>query len=98
MNSKLEQAPRPEDEPFECPHCEGDYVLFEGDKLCVECGFLAHSGGNRDVDVLSSNANVEQIWIQWWDHRDSEYEGMYGENRKKMVGGFIAVYDFEEDF
>jgi ribosomal protein L37AE/L43A len=76
-----------EDAQHECPVCGADeeYVLYEGDKMCSECGHAPDPGARRSV-----TAN-ESPWESWWDHRE-QYDGFYGENRVRMVGGFVSTY------
>jgi len=74
----------------ECPICEdGEILKGEYEKMCDSC-----------YTVIDSDAFVhetEQPWEQWWDHRESEYSGLYGPERVKAVGGFVGVWFREED-
>ena len=80
-----------EDGQHECPVCGADapYVLYDGDKMCVECGHVPGVGG-RSKDTTE--------WQEWLSHRDNEYSGWHGPERIKFVGGFASAYVFEEDF
>lgn len=82
FNSQMDRAPEPENGPFECDECDGDMVLYDGDKVCEECGLLC---GSADEEEISE-------WTQWRQHRDENYSGWYGEERVKMVGGFIGPW------
>lgn len=89
----LENAPIPEgEEERECPVCEreGSIVLHDGDKVCRNCQFTTSSESQRRRE--------ESAWDEWHDHRDDEYEGFYGDDRIKFVGGFSSAYEFGEDF
>lgn len=82
-----------DDEDAECDNCEGGtYVLYDGDKLCRDCGYLAGSRPRQTEDG--------DEWSSWQQHRrdHEDYSGWYGEDRIKMVGGFAAAYEFESDF
>lgn len=83
-----------DDDDVECDNCAGGtYVLYDGDKLCRDCGYIAGSGGGsreREVDD----------WAAWQQHRreHEDYSGFHGPDRIKMVGGFASAYDFGADF
>lgn len=80
-----------DDEDASCDDCgSGTYVLYDGDKVCRDCGYLAQPQDSPTTDD----------WSTWVEHRRSndDYSGWYGENRIKMVGGFAAAYEFGEDF
>lgn len=92
---KLETAPRveygdDEDDPINCPLCEGEltYVKYEHDTVCIECGHVRGAQQSRGQRTRTS------VWEEWWEHRrtSDEYEGWYGENRIRMVGGFRSSY------
>jgi hypothetical protein len=75
------------DEYVACDNCEsGTYVLFDGDKVCDTCGVLA-----KRPEGVSRTSNP---WGSWVEHRRShdDYSGWFGEDRIKMVGGFIHPY------
>lgn len=77
-------APRIDDDR-ECPVCtaEGSYVRYDNDLVCRVCGHAPHSVNTVDEQ--------EDAWTQWWEAR-REYDGLYGAERVKMVGGFASVY------
>lgn len=79
----VETAPAADDDS-ECPICETDdaYVVVEHEKVCASCGYVP--GPRR--------TNDRGAWEEWHQHRQSEYSGLYGPERVKMVGGFAAAY------
>jgi thiamine kinase-like enzyme len=91
----IDNAAKIEDDEGEVQMCndceEAPYVLFEGERLCRECGYVAGSGG-RPTRRLTN----DEAWTEWHEHRRNEddYDGWYGEKRIKMVGGFAAAYDY----
>jgi len=89
----IETAPSLDEEDVECAVCDAEesFVIYEGDKVCKECGH-APSGGGRSVTTDDSE------WADWLQHRREEYDGFYGEDRIKFVGGFAAAYEFGADF
>lgn len=94
MNAKrssVEAAPRAaEESQHECPLCGADapYVLYDGDKMCEECGHVPSAGG-RDADDGHED---------WREHRRENYSGWFGPDRIKFPGGFASAYDFTTDF
>lgn len=79
---------KPTHEPFECD-CGGEFVMYDGDKVCDDCGLLS---GTESVDV-----DVDGPWGDWWEERRSDrYSGWYGEDRVKFVGGFLSPWFTEE--
>lgn len=81
---------RPSHEPFECDGCEGPLIMDDnGDKRCFDCGLLASA-----VEVEKETTNP---WCEWREHRRENYSGWYGDERVKMVGGFLGAWDFEND-
>jgi len=90
---KISNAPSVDDAgERECNVCgsEGTFVLYDGDTLCTECSHSpsARRDGTSDTDD----------WDDWFQHREEEYEGWYGEDRIKFVGGFGHAYDWGNDF
>lgn len=86
----IDSAPKPENEPFECVECGDDYVMYDGDKVCVACGAMP----GPTIDQTEGDH-----WRQWQNHRrtSDDYEGWHGEDRIKFVGGFLSPWDFTED-
>lgn len=92
----LENAPRPDDEEDrECSICdsENSFVLYEGERVCKECGYAPTAGG-----TAVSTQNTSEEWDDWFEHRDEQYSGFHGTDRIKFVGGFASAYDFGADF
>lgn len=91
----IDQAPTADgedDEDVECDDCGGTYVLYDGEKLCRDCGYIAGSGGSaREADA--------DEWASWHQHRREyeQYSGFRGPDRIKFVGGFAAAYDYGSD-
>jgi len=86
--TSLNAAPSvPQEEEEECPHCEAtaSYIRYEGDTVCRECGFTPHPSGRP--------SSTENPWGSWHEHRAAEYDGWFGPERIKMVGGFVSAYD-----
>jgi DNA-directed RNA polymerase subunit RPC12/RpoP len=81
-----------DDEAVECPHCthERPYVRYDGDTVCQHCGYVRGS----DSVSRSASSTPQPQWSTWWNHRSSEYDGWYGRERVRMVGGFAAAYDY----
>jgi hypothetical protein len=85
---KLETAPTVEsEEDVTCAVCdtENPFVLYDGEKVCTECGHTPTSGGR-------SVTHETDQWSSWLQHRRDEYDGFYGDERIKFVGGFEAAY------
>jgi transcription initiation factor TFIIIB Brf1 subunit/transcription initiation factor TFIIB len=84
-----------DDEPMQCPICgsENSYIKWKFEKMCEDCGHVR--GGQQS----RGQRNRTSEWERWWEHRRSsdEYSGFRGENRIKMVGGFVGPWDFEKD-
>lgn len=72
-----------DDEPSECAICDSEdsYIRYEGDTVCIECGHVR--GGD---EPMSEGKNP---WVEWWEHRDENYDGFYGPDRIKFVGGGV---------
>ena len=87
----IETAPSA-DEERECPICstDGSYVEYGGDLVCLNCAHTPTPETTRSQDA--------NPWGQWHKHRRDEYDGFYGEERVRMIGGFAATYDFGPDF
>jgi hypothetical protein len=85
----VSEIPVDEERQHECPLCgaEAPYVLYDGDKMCGECGHVPGVGGD-DKDAHES----------WREHRRENYSGWTGPDRIKFPGGFASAYDFGEDF
>jgi hypothetical protein len=83
-----------EDGQHDCPLCDSEapYVLFDGDKMCENCG---HTPG---ADGGGGTASSDDEWADWREHRADMYEGFYGPDRIKFPGGFASAYVFEDDF
>lgn len=82
----------PKHEPYECEECEGPIIIDHNeDKRCFDCGLLTSTPSSREY---RSNQ-----WEEWDEERrtNDEYSGWYGEDRLKMVGGFVGAWDFVED-
>jgi len=94
MNAKrssVEAARRvAKESQHECPLCGADapYVLYDGDKMCEECGHVPGAGGNTSDDEHED----------WREHRRENYSGWFGPDRIKFAGGFASAYDFGSDF
>lgn len=82
----IEQAPQL-DREHECPNCGEDdsYVRYDGDTVCSAC--------NYTPTPRRTNVTVETPWVTWWEHRRTNYDGLKGDERARMVGGFIQPYD-----
>jgi hypothetical protein len=94
---EIETAPSTDNEDEECGICEaeGSFVLYDGDKVCKECGHAPAGGSGRDS---LSDGGGDTEWADWLQHRRDEYDGFYGEDRIKFVGGFASAYEFGSDF
>lgn len=81
-----------EDGQHECPLCDAEapYVLYDGDKMCENCGHTPGAGGDGGGDESDDE--------RWRKHRRENYSGWYGPERIKFPGGFASAYDFESDF
>lgn len=87
----IETAPSATDGVDEEPTCgvcgaEGSFVLYDRDKVCIECGHAPDGGESLDAH------NSGDRWVEWWQHRAANYDGFYGDGRIKMVGGFGSAY------
>jgi predicted amidophosphoribosyltransferase len=87
MNNPINCAPRASNEPFECPECEGEFVMHDNDKMCKDCGLLVGVDSGEDPSE----------WAEWEEHRRENYDGFYGEDRVKMVGGFAGVWFYTDN-
>lgn len=87
--STAPSVPNDDDEPTTCDVCsaENSYVLYDGDKVCSECG---HAPDGRQEQFTTDD--VADPWAEWFSHRRAEYAGWYGEDRIKFVGGFASAY------
>jgi hypothetical protein len=73
-----------------CPNCGEDGTFVEADdKVCVNCHYVP-SGSDDGRDERTDT------WEQFWDER-AEYSGHYGDDRKKVVGSFCAVWFYEDN-
>lgn len=75
----------------DCPVCDysGGFVEYEGDRFCPICGYIPSPDGG----VERPNP-----WDEWHsERRDDDYSGWHGEDRIKMVGGFIGPWDWGDD-
>jgi hypothetical protein len=92
-DSEARSMDRAKDGDEECAICDGEntFVLYEGDKVCRQCG---HAPSPK----AGSSADEQSEWERWDEHRKDEYSGFYGDERIKFVGGFVAAYEFEDDF
>lgn len=82
----LDTSHRPMSEPFECGECDGAYVMYDGDKVCMGCGLMS---GSADREYQSE-------WESWREYRRENYSGFIGEDRARMVGGFLQPW-FTDD-
>jgi hypothetical protein len=82
----LQSAPQIEDEERECPNCaeDGSFVRYDGDTVCRECQYTPTPS--------KPTSGREPQWSWWWNYRDEEYSGWHGDERIKMVGGFMEPY------
>lgn len=72
----------------ECWHCEEDTYIQRGhERFCPTC-FHAPDGYPKEAE-----GHVDE-WRAFWEHRET-YEGYYGEDRQKGVGGFASIH-FED--
>lgn len=94
MNTVVDDAlatSLPDDDDRECPVCgaeDGSYVRYRGDTVCSRCGHVP-TPSNPDF-------TTETPWEDWWKRRraNDDYDGWYGEDRIRMIGGFIGAYDY----
>jgi len=67
-----------------CPICEeGETYAGDDEEYCPHC-----------YTILSDKTTYiddRDVWEQWWDHRES-YDGLYGPDRKRAIGGFEWPY------
>lgn len=86
---RLEDSPRTDEygEDAQCnvEGCGGTYVRYENDITCRECGHMYDE--HTTVDPLST----EGAWERFWNER-KDYDGHYGHDRKRCVGGFVSSY------
>lgn len=74
----------------DCPVCDdGEILKGDYEKFCDTC----HTVIDADAFVHEEKG----AWERWWDHRDEEYDGMYGDKRIKGVGGFESVWFYTDD-
>lgn len=70
----------------ECSECEdGVYYKYDHDLICGDCHHAP------DGESTYSGVSADSPWEDWWEHR-TEYDGFYGEDRVRMVGGFRSAY------
>lgn len=69
----------------ECPLCDGTFYRDSGELVCGDCCYAP----------IDEPEETRDEWEKFWDERD-EYDGWYGEDRVKMVGGFIGAYVYGE--
>lgn len=81
----LETAPTVEHEPVVCTLCsEASFVIYENDKVCPDCGYLAGTGGSGEPD---------HPWFRWRTIRNELFEKEDGGNdRRKVVGSYVHAY------
>jgi len=93
---KLDDAPVADDEDPSCTNCKnGTYVIYDGDRVCNQCG---HLSGTGDGDVRTyRERHLTDEWRNWERERD-DYDGFRGPDRVKFVGSFARAYDFGPDF
>lgn len=87
----VEGYQRPSHEPFECGACDGPLIMDEEqNKRCFDCGLIP--GDTR------STSGEGETWSEWQDHRrdNDNYDGWYGADRIKFVGGFFSAYLTED--
>lgn len=81
------------DDAGECAVCEeeGMFVDYDGDKVCRNCSYAPQPRAGPTYSKTE--------WEQWWDYRSTsdDVSGATGEDRKRLVGGFISAWD-EFDF
>ncbi len=84
--TRLHNAPivSDEDGPVECQveSCDGTYRQYDYEHICDECGHVRNSDFHTDTS---------DPWERFDNKRD-EYSGFTGEDRVKMVGGFVGAY------
>lgn len=67
-----------------CNHCDNGVLHVQGaEAVCDSCYVV--------IDSDRPPKTVKSEWELFWEHRD-EYEGFYGPDRVKMVGGFGRSY------
>lgn len=72
-----------QDTDRECSNCEdGEYISLEHELVCDTCYY---------VPAKSTPVSQPDAWEQFWQARD-EYDGFYGPDRVKHVGGFMEPY------
>lgn len=95
---KIRNAPvadHDDDAECEIADCGGEYVLYDHDCVCRRCG---HISGTEDTsDEGYREECLTEEWVQY-ERKRAEYDGFYGHERIKFIGGFASSYDFEEDF
>lgn len=70
----------------ECSQCEdGVYYKYDDDLLCGTCHYTP------DRTSSYSGVNGDGEWERWWDERE-QYDGFYGPDRVRFVGGFPGSY------
>lgn len=72
-------------EPFTCDLCEqGQYVLYENDKVCRACGYVLGTGENDLPD---------DPWERWRIIRNTKFEEDQ-DVRKRVVGSYQHAYTY----
>lgn len=87
---RLEHAPRVLHEPVDCSYCDrGTFVLFQGDKVCPECGYLSGTGDSEVPD---------DPWLRWRYIRNEQWEDDKHDHRetRKVVGSYVHAYVNED--
>lgn len=86
---RLEDAPRTdeysEDASCNVDECGGEYVRYENDIMCKECGHM------YDESMGPNRLTTLGAWQRFWTERE-DYDGHYGHDRKRCVGGFASSY------
>lgn len=97
---EIDTAPTAErDGDAECDQdeCNGEYVYYDGDRVCRSCGYVSGTGDDTAVSYRNKHLTDARIAFER-ERRKDEYSGWYGPDRIKFVGGFAGSYDFGKDF
>lgn len=98
MNLNRRPVADSDDDDAECDvtGCEGTYVMHEHDRVCMHCG---HISGTGEKNADYRERHMPDPWVRFEKARNSEkYDGFYGPDRVKFVGGFVSAYKFGDDF
>lgn len=82
-----------DDEDAACTRdgCDGTFVDMDHEHVCNRCGYVRGTGGQEERSYRERHLPDE--WVSFEKER-SQYNGFYGPDRIKFVGGFARPYDF----